>query len=359
MRQFLSFVLCATVVFVGIGGIAERAGATFRSDDRALDLIKRARTAIGGDAAIDNVRTMKIKAKTTKTFEIDGIARTEPGEMEIEMELPGKFSKKLMIGKKDGENNAAVERKTDVIIVRKGEAGGAVMTDGVKRVVIKKDDGTEEVVTEDKKPFIIRTVDGDKAEFKREAQTGEGDGKNIVIRKIDGDKAEFKWEGQTGEGDGKTVVIRKAPEGGVEDGSYHQMELFRTTLALLLSAPRGLDVSYKYAGEANVDGFAVDVIDASIGKGAVKLFLDRSTSLPRMVSYQGIKPTMIIRIAKGETPADAKVLERRIDAPETTEVQVKYSDYRSVDGLLLPFRWTQTAGGKADETVEVEAYTIN
>ena len=41
------------------------------------------------------------------------------------------------------------------------------------------------------------------------------------------------------------------------------------------------------------------------------------------------------------------------------EYQVKFSDYCTISGLQLPFKWTQTIDGKADETVEVSAYEIN
>ena len=44
---------------------------------------------------------------------------------------------------------------------------------------------------------------------------------------------------------------------------------------------------------------------------------------------------------------------------QTGEFQVKFSDYRSVGGLQLPFKWTQTVDGKADETVEISNYEIN
>ena len=44
---------------------------------------------------------------------------------------------------------------------------------------------------------------------------------------------------------------------------------------------------------------------------------------------------------------------------ETAEFQVKFSDYRSVNGVQLPFKWTQTVGGAEDETFDVTSYDIN
>ncbi len=37
-----------------------------------------------------------------------------------------------------------------------------------------------------------------------------------------------------------------------------------------------------------------------------------------------------------------------------TDIMVKFSDYRSVNGVQLPFKWTQT-----DETFNVTSYEIN
>ena len=41
------------------------------------------------------------------------------------------------------------------------------------------------------------------------------------------------------------------------------------------------------------------------------------------------------------------------------EFTVKFSDYRTVNGVQLPFKWTQTVGGELDETFDVTNYEIN
>lgn len=42
---------------------------------------------------------------------------------------------------------------------------------------------------------------------------------------------------------------------------------------------------------------------------------------------------------------------------ELADIQVKFSDYRSVNGIQLPFKWTQTVGG--DEILNVTSYEAN
>lgn len=162
--------------------------------------------------------------------------------------------------------------------------------------------------------------------------------------------------------DGKQVVIRRGDKlpGGVEN--FRSNELFRTTLSLLLTTPEGLDVNYSYVGEGSVDGISCDIIAANDGGTTVKLYLDKSTNLPRMMTFQGHKP-FIIKINKDDivpgADPDTKVFTRKLEAPEMAEFQVKFSDFRSVNGLQLPFKWTQTIGGKDDEVLDITSYEIN
>jgi hypothetical protein len=131
-----------------------------------------------------------------------------------------------------------------------------------------------------------------------------------------------------------------------------------------LTAPEGLDVNYTYAGEGDVDGNSCDIILAQTSGESFKLFLDKSTHLPRMMSYQSMKPFMI-KIKKDEMNANSdkepKVFVRHGEAPkgEVAEFQVKFSDYRSVGNIQLPYKWTQTVGGKVDQNIDVVNYEIN
>jgi hypothetical protein len=68
MKKFIVSVLCAAIFFIGLGGLVEKAAAGFKSDERALAIIKQARAAIGGEANIANVRALTITAKATHNF---------------------------------------------------------------------------------------------------------------------------------------------------------------------------------------------------------------------------------------------------------------------------------------------------
>ena len=342
MKKFIVTVLCVSVFFIGLGSLIEKANASFKSDEKALELIRKARQAIGGDSAVSNVESMTILGKATKTFEAEGVARTENGDVEINFELPNKMSRTMKIGS-GGSGEGLVDKKVDVMVVRTGDDNLRWKTessenpDGVKKVIIQKKDGSsEEVKTDGEKTFTFRRENGDQTVITSE------DGKTATV-------------------DGKKVFLRKADAlGGGEN--FRSNELFRTTLSLLLSAPEGLDVTYTYAGEGSVDGVSCDIIAANDGSSTFKLYLDKSTSLPRMMTFQGHKPFMI-RINKDDAvankDAETKIFTRQLPQPEMAEFQVKFSDFRSVGGLQLPHKWTQTVGGKDDEVLDITSYEVN
>ena len=119
-------------------------------------------------------------------------------------------------------------------------------------------------------------------------------------------------------------------------------------------------------GEADVDGTACNIVIAEFGGTAYKIFLSRSSNLPVMMNYTGHQMPNVIKFKAeapkgGDTPKDTMVFTRTMGVPAsaTAEYSVKFSDYRSVGGVQLPYKWTQTVGGNADETFDVTSYEIN
>lgn len=348
MKKFTISVLCVTVFCIGLGALVENVGAKFKSDEKALALIKQARLAIGGDQSIADVRSMIIKGNTTNTFKFDGAERTEQGETEIALQLPDKLSKMVRIGRADGTGTELSSRSVDVIVTRKGKDGeivlgrgeghGVGVEPGQKHIIIKKSDGTTEELT------------GADAEVKEIETT---DGKRTIVRKIEGpETAEFK------SADGKHMTMRVA-----EHGMRRENELLRLTLSLLLTAPDGMDVSYTYGGETDIDGTTCNLVNADFAGSNIKLYLSKASNLPVMVSYLGhAAPKVMMFKTKAPEGVDATkdvMFERKVGAPEMTEIQVRFSDYRGVNGVQLPFRWTTSTGGKVSEVLDVTNYDIN
>lgn len=361
MKKFIISILCVSVFFIGLGGLVEKTSASFRSDARALELIRLARIAIGGEANIKSVRSMTITGTSAHTFNFNGATDVEQGNLEINFEFPGKFNQMSRIGN-PGDHAASSDEHQDVeVVIVKKDGDAADLKDvgeGKKVVIMKKGDGT--VLTEDIKP-----VDGQR---------------RIIIKKDDGtvqelnpdDKDKVMFERKSGDGatawkskDGKNIIVDKDVKfigAGAGAAAFRQNDMLRTTLSLLLTAPEGVDVSYKYAGEAAVDGTTCNVVEAETNGSKYKLYLDKTTNLPKMISYLGAP---MIKVVKADKPVDGrgqkgvKVFTHSTKSSEMVEHQVKFSDFRSVGGLLLPHRWTKTIGGGVNETIEITNYEIN
>jgi hypothetical protein len=271
------------------------------------------------------------------------------------MQLPDKFSKMLKIGRHDGAEGGdkIVSEKHDVIIVRGGEGHGQAVAGapGEKTIIIKK-------VGENGENVEIEKVTGEGGEWTT------SDGKKMILRsKTPGDVEEVTVNGN-GEKH-KRIMLEKTAGAGAMEG-HRQNELLRTALSLLLTAPEGMDVSFTFVGEGDVDGTACNIVNAEFAGSNVKLFLSKSSSLPVMVSYSGhaMPNVMFFRTkepaAGAGEPAKADVVfTRKLEAPELAEVQVRFADYRSVNGVQLPYKWTTSVGGQTSEVFDVTGYELN
>ncbi|MBA3767417.1 MAG: hypothetical protein H0W99_10585 [Acidobacteria bacterium] len=147
-------------------------------------------------------------------------------------------------------------------------------------------------------------------------------------------------------------------------------EFARYMLVLLLNAPNDFNVQYNYAGEAVAEDGRADVIDASGAAGfAARLFLNKETHLPLMLSYRAPKMRMmtVSRSIGHQGGADAVKEARDKMSKETppsgkaeeVEYQMRFEDYRKVGSLLLPHRITQSMNGELNEEWEITSYEIN
>ena len=344
MKRFIISVLCVAVFFVGLGTLVENAGARFKSDEKALTLIRQARQAIGGDQAVASIRSLSISGKTTRTVKANGGETVNVGDTEIALQLPDKLMKSVRIGGHDGIVGGEGIKQLDVIVTRGDKAPGEVVEEriegaepgAVKKFIIKKSDGTTEEIG------------------------GEGPHKIVVRKMVDGDLPKIAT---AGDGDKQVIVDEKMGE----HGALRQNELLRTTLSLLLSAPEGMDVTYTFAGEIDIDGTSCNQVNADLGGSVIKLFLSKASNLPVMMSYAGHAMPMMFKMrtkapeGSGESK-DVVIFRRTLEgapAAESAEVQVRFADYRATGGLQLPYKWTTTSGGALTEVFDVTAYDVN
>jgi hypothetical protein len=299
----------------------QSAQARTSRDERAEAVLRQAREALGGSAVIDAVQNLLINGRTSHKIKTpDGQERSFDGNVEMALEISGKLHRNIKIG--DEANLAA-------------ESG--------------------------KKVFVRNT-------------------EVFVHRKTDGAEPE-KFQ--------KRIAVN------------HGDELSRLLFGLLLKTSPGLNAVYNYVGEGSVDGTSADIVEASSDNGfVVKLYVDKSSHLPLMMSYRANKPVqfvikrdgaatgsiekdvMVFRnsLPEGEKIAGdgaTKVFIRKMNENgnitetvkageempriqlEEAEFQVRFSDYRSVNGLMLPHRIAQTVNGEAGETMTIESYQVN
>ena len=351
MKRFFLMVLLVSVFFTGLGGMLDETAAKLKSDDKALAILQKARQAIGGDNNIAAVGSMVVTGKSTRTLRFDGtMEKTLQGDMELALQFPDKMMKSVKMshdnGSGSGSGEKVVDHQMDVVIVRDGEVNakwkaihdGEMKPGEGKKIIIKKDDGTTEEIQPGKNvTFTAERVAKDMHEDIRA-----GGGKQMTFHRMaqgaEASNGEFPW----------------------------QLRMARTALSLLLTAPQGMDVSYLYGGEENVDGTVCNIINAQVGGGTIKLYIGRDSNLPVMMAYTDAKP-MVFQFrmhhdGEGDKIAgdkEVKVFDRHPAPPETAEFQVKFSDYRNVNGVLLPYKWTQTMGGQTDEVIDVTGYEIN
>jgi len=359
MKRFITSILTVSLFFITLGAMIDSVGAKFKSDEKALEIIRAARTAIGGESALRGVNSLVITGKTTHSMKVNGVERSESGETEIALQLPDKMMKSIKIGNHTGDAANMHNVVKEVIVTDKdgGEMAGPGKTatfsskDGKEFTIKLKGDENGEFITEDGKKVVVRSVE-------KSSTTATGDGEAKVFIRKQGDGSELKSEG------GKNVVFeRKAMPG--HDGGFKQNELLRTTLGLLLTAPEGMDVSYTFVGEGDVDGTSVNIINASFAGANYKLFIGKSNSLPVAISFTGHAMPAIMHFEK-EVPAtkdakhDVMVFKRHDEmAGKSAEMTIKFADFRSTGGVQLPYKWTTVSGGQTVETFDVTSYDVN
>ena len=129
----------------------------------------------------------------------------------------------------------------------------------------------------------------------------------------------------------------------------------RYTLAMLLTGPGSLPLQFTNAGEAEAPDGKADVLDAQGDRFTAKLFIDKTTHMPLMMSYRTAQKTRVMTMHRAPEDLD------KLPKPERKEVDVQLhmSDYRKVAGVLLPHLLTWTSNGATTDEFEIKKYTVN
>lgn len=197
----------------------------------------------------------------------------------------------------------------------------------------------------------------------------------LNFRGLNGNQA---WSGNSG---GGGMVFRMGGPGG-QQASPEQMEAMlrriytaefsRYLMAMILMAPPSLAVEYKYAGESDVEDLKADVIDVTGPDNfSLRVFFDKSSHLPLLLSYRGPKPrviTMTRPAGGGAKPEDVKKAREEAEkkmqaetpaAPEEVDFYIRLTDHKKVAGLILPHKLTFLTDNEVSEEFEITKYQVN
>jgi hypothetical protein len=191
----------------------------------------------------------------------------------------------------------------------------------------------------------------------------------IQITLVNGLNGQQAWvDSQTSGGPQVTMMRRPGtgPQGGDGQLKSLQSELTRYLLAFLLMPPPGASVSFSYAGEAEAPEGRAEVLDVEGAAGfKARLFIDKKTHRPLLLSYRDVvrrAKTLKSSTAGGRGDINKVVQDAQSQtaaARQESDVQLHLSDYRAVQGVLLPHHLTKTVDGKPYEEWEVKEFKFN
>jgi hypothetical protein len=119
------------------------------------------------------------------------------------------------------------------------------------------------------------------------------------------------------------------------------------------------DAPVTYAGVAEAPDGKADVLDIKPeGAAPMKLFIDQESHKPLMLTYEGVLPRMIMR-GQGQRPTPEEIEKMRNEPPQQVTYEVHFSEYKNVDGVLLPHLISQSVNGNVSEEFTIEKYKLN
>jgi hypothetical protein len=184
-------------------------------------------------------------------------------------------------------------------------------------------------------------------------------------------------------GGGPNMVVRMGePRSGMSQEEVQAMRLraarrdfARLVLALLARSTDAIPLQFAHVGLAESDDGQADVIEATGPDGfTTRLFVDRTTGLPLMLTYKDVAPRVFAIGGPGAPggpgrpgspgPNSAEV-ERRMQElrrqgpPPPSDITVFLSDHRAVGGVMLPHRIRRAVDGQPTEEWEIAEYRVN
>jgi len=192
--------------------------------------------------------------------------------------------------------------------------------------------------------------------------------------------AEHAWSSSSGGGGG--MVFRMNGPGGNQLSTeqmeaifrrQYTFEMTRYLLAILAVTPANSTLEFKYVGDSDVDDAPADVLEVSgPDRPSLRIFFDKKTHLPLLLSYRGNKPrTLMMTRPAGSAPrndeemkkareaAEKKLNAEAAAAPEQADFFIRIEGHKKVNGLMLPHKFTFLTDADVSEEFEISKYQVN
>jgi hypothetical protein len=288
---------------------------------KAQELLKQARSAIGGDSALIALQSLSASGEYRGEMQ----ERDDSGEIKLDFLLPDRFMKTVKIRPKE--------------------------MPGITR---------------------IETVNGDQVWVRMERQQDRS--------MMEGGPLGGSPVGGPTMGGGRTGGGRRSSAGGAPGGGrgaipemagpmnspdvQHAIRTDYISLlsGLLLSSP--LLSSAEFNPTGNLNDNKSDELKFLGGEGlTLSLFLDQKTHRPAMISYIGSLPHRPVFIAR-RTREPAEDSQAADTKSPTGRVEVYFFDFRAVTEksageMWLPFGITKSVDGRTTEEIHIKKYTLN
>lgn len=284
------------------------------AEQEAEAVLMRARAALGGEARIAAVKTLSVTGRTVRQR---GDDTTAEHAFELAFEAPNRFMRR-----------SVVMAMGPTSIYRHSGFDGDTVIDWI-----------------DSPPSLAG-------------------GGNVVIR--------MNW--QSADADSADVTPEQVMERQARALEVNRQDFARLSLGLFAAAPASYPLDFRHAGVAESPDGRADIIVATGPNGfAVNLFVDATTHLPLMVSWQAPEPievvseggpgegTRVVRRLEGgpgpgaSTPGMAMASERSL-----VEHRLVFADYKTFDGgVKLPTRLQRVIAGRTVEETSFERVRVN
>jgi len=192
-------------------------------------------------------------------------------------------------------------------------------------------------------------------------------------------------------GGGMRIMIADGPRGGPggagptpeqqNEARVRRMrvQMYRLTAALIVDA----GTPWVDAGIAESPDGKADILETKEETGrTLRVFIDQTTHLPLMVQYQDPKPMIMTQGGPGPgrggpgmppppgapgaggPPPNPEEMQRRVaemqrNPPPMGTYAMSLSDYKKVDGIMLPHKIETSLDGEPNEEWTIEKYKVN